>query len=178
MGKIHAPDEPRLLDKEIFKIQTIVSAALPWLDNCFGRALRSVRQIEGGKNYLFPAYYLKSGKYTDLSPDQKNLLNYSFWIAEDPQEVDNIAGGIRVNSRISVIFWFNAEKVASGYNTEAIKEEILEALGRTTFKPVKVYERAENVFRGFSINEKSQQFMMWPFFGFRFEGNLNFIELC
>ena len=42
----------------------------------------------------------------------------------------------------------------------------------------KIYERAENIYRGYTLSEIDNQFLMHPFSGFRFDGLLEFDELC
>jgi hypothetical protein len=41
-----------------------------------------------------------------------------------------------------------------------------------------VYERAENVYDGFNIDEVDNQFMMAPYAAFRFEGTMMVDEDC
>jgi hypothetical protein len=42
----------------------------------------------------------------------------------------------------------------------------------------RIYERAENIYRGYTLSEIDNQFLMHPFAGFRFDGILEFDELC
>jgi hypothetical protein len=42
----------------------------------------------------------------------------------------------------------------------------------------RIYELAENVYRGFTLDEIDNQFLMHPFAGFRFAGELGIDETC
>ena len=68
-------------------------------------------------------------------------------------------------------------------NTEAVKEEILLALEDITlrkgrFTVTRIYERAENVFAGFTLDEVDNQFMMSPYAGWRFYGEMMITNDC
>ena len=50
---------------------------------------------------------------------------------------------------------------------------------RPVFQPkTAIYELAENVYRGFTLDEIDNQFLMHPFGGFRFEGVLSVNQPC
>jgi hypothetical protein len=62
-------------------------------------------------------------------------------------------------------------------NTEYVKEAILGVLETAFLKKgvitvQRIYQRAENVFDGFSLDEVDNQFLMSPFAGFRFQGEM------
>jgi hypothetical protein len=68
-------------------------------------------------------------------------------------------------------------------NTEQLKEQVLKTLRRGWLKHgsitlERVYERAENVFNGFSLNEVDNQYLMSPFAGFRVTGEMQIDEEC
>jgi hypothetical protein len=42
----------------------------------------------------------------------------------------------------------------------------------------RIYERAENVFRGYTMDEVDNQFLMSPFAGWRFDGLLTIKNDC
>ena len=90
----------------------------------------------------------------------------------------------------SLIFWFDTRRifgVGDNRNISHLKNEILTLLnGRTGLRfhtnghltINQIYERAENIYRGYSLSEIDNQFLMHPFAGFRFDGLLEFAELC
>lgn len=107
---------------------------------------------------------------------------------DDPQNVSweaKINVGIKTN--FSLIFWFNFNRIynsADQRNKEELKKQILDVLnggfwlkkGRITVN--RIYELSENIFRGFSLDETENQFLMQPYGGFRFEGMLEVSESC
>ena len=68
-------------------------------------------------------------------------------------------------------------------NTEYVKEELLKTIRRAWLRHgavnvEKVYQRAENVFEGYSLDEVDIQYLMQPFAGFRLVGELIVDEEC
>lgn len=181
-------DNPQLADLVFAYIQLGLVANLPWLDMAFGKAQKLVKKV-GERKYYYPSVYRgkRTNDYVQVSPDAK-IGNFSFFRLEDPQTLEVQRGqqsGYRSN--FSLIFWFDIKKVESipnQRNTEEIKAKILRLLngdiwikdGNITIR--RVYEDAENIYRGYSLDEVDNQFLMHPYAGFRFEGELNIIEPC
>lgn len=184
---------PVLVDRVLWNIQNGLMDNVDWLDVAFGRAQRIVKMING-KRYYTPNVYVGSddyrgeNDYLDVSPDA-NIGNFSFFWIDDPQNVEwvpNRQSGIKYP--FSLIVWFDLRNVYPGQldnrNTEALKNEILNVLnggfwlkeGNITVN--KIYELAENVYRGFTLDEVDNQFLMHPFGGFRFEGVLSIVQPC
>ena len=69
-------------------------------------------------------------------------------------------------------------------NTEAIKAEIMKVINggflmkNGRIKITRIYENAENIYRGYSLDEVDNQYLMHPYGGFRFEGELHINENC
>ena len=69
-------------------------------------------------------------------------------------------------------------------NTESVKQQILSILngqlwikhGRIRIN--RIYEKAENIFKGFTLDEIDNQFLMQPYCGWRFEGVLEAFTDC
>ena len=86
------------------------------------------------------------------------------------------------NVYVSAGSWYRFGNTASGYmnyerNTEYVKEAVLSVLETAFLKKgvvtvQRIYQRAENVFEGFSLDEVDNQFLMSPFAGFRFQGEM------
>lgn len=114
--------------------------------------------------------------------------NFSFFWIDDPQDVSWESGvSIGLKTSFSLIFWFDFRKIfndASDRNKEAVKRQILDVLNggfwlkHGRLKITKVYELAENIYRGFSLDEIDNQFLMHPYGGFRFYGELSIGESC
>lgn len=177
---------PELFDRVIADIQTGLADSLGWLTYSFGRAERLVKMISG-KRYYTPNVYTGGNEYLPVSPDAK-LGNFSFFVVDDPQNID-WQPGIQSDWKapFAIIFWFDMRTITNdrnNRNTEAVKAEILHVLnggfqlksGRLVIN--RVYEKAENIYRGFTLDEIDNQFLMHPFAGFRFEGELAIEQPC
>ena len=191
MSNAIIPVGPVMLDKIIGEIQTGLVENLSWLDAAFGRCQRITKMVQG-KRIVVPNVY-SGGKfgpndYLEISPDSK-IGNFSFFEIEDPQTIDAGPWDRNVKAPFALIVWFDLTRVygvADNRNTEYLKAQILRVLagragwhlshGRIVLN--RIYERAENIYRGYTLSEIDNQYLMHPFAGFRFEGTLEFEELC
>lgn len=181
---------PVLADAVIAYIQEGLKENLPWLDVAFGRAERIVKHINGRNLYL-PAIYTGNDKnfneYIELSPDA-NIGNFSFFWMLEPQRLTwrpKIQGTFR--DPFALIFWVDLRKVHSSRanrNIMSLEAEILRVLNGGFKIPIgslsidRIYHLAENIYREFTLNEVDNQFLMHPYTGFRFEGELIYDEPC
>lgn len=173
---------PYLFDKVIGEMQQALKNNLPWLQHSFGRAERLIKVIDGKRIYT-PNMYKGNDQYEVLLPDDR-MRCFSFFVLSEPQEMLNrVQHEIRIKAPFSLIVWFDlrlVEKVMQlpdQRNTEQVKEQILGVLNtafpkKGSFTVQRIYERAENVFEGFTLDEVQNQFLMSPFAGFRFYGEL------
>ena len=195
MANNNAPiiEFPVMLDRIIGEIQTGLVNNIPWLDVAFGRAQRLSKMMEG-KRIVTPNVFCGGWKghgendYIEVSPDSK-IGNFSFFEIDDPQTIDAGPWAREIKAPFGLIVWFDLTRVygvASNRDTERLKAQILHVLngrdgwhltdGRITIN--RIYERAENIYRGYTLSEIDNQFLMHPFAGFRFDGILEFSELC
>ena len=184
---------PVMLDRVIGEIQNGLVSNLSWLDVAFGRAQRLTKMMNG-KRIITPNVYCGGwnghgeNDYIETSPDSK-IGNFSFFEIEDPQTIDAGPWARRINAPFGLIVWFDLTRVydvPDNRNTEYIKAQILRVLngragwhltgGRIVLN--RIYERAENIYRGYSLSEIDNQFLMHPYYGMRFDGVLEFDELC
>lgn len=183
--RVPKKQQPRLFDKLIQELQDGLAARLLWLDHSFGKAERLVIDVKGRKHFT-PNIYLGKNEYLPISPDS-GLGNYSFFILEEPQRTEYAPGDrTAIKTPFSLVVWVDMRTIedADERNTEAIKQQVLRALnggiltreGKITIN--KIYERAENVFNGFSLDEIKNQFLMQPFAGFRFAGEMEIKDDC
>lgn len=185
---------PRLVDKVIVDLQDGLKANLSWLNYSFGRA-QVLTKIENKKKVKTPNIYIgdqpeyirDTNDYIQVIPDDI-IQNYSFFLVEDPQEYvrqANIQGQLIYD--VSLIFWFDLRRVfdsKTNRNTEELKSEILKLLnggiwmkyGRVSVE--KIYEGAENVFDGFTLDETTNQYLMHPYAGMRFKLKIIVNETC
>lgn len=192
---INAPVIPNavMLDAVIGEIQQGLVNNLSWLDAAFGRAQRLTKNIEG-KRIVTPNVYCGGwnghgpNDYIEVSPDAK-IGNFSYFEVDDPQTIDPGPWARQIKAPFSLIVWFDLTRVygsRTNRNTEKIKSDILHILnGRADWHLTngrivinKIYERAENIYKGYTLSEIDNQFLMHPFAGLRFEGLLEFDELC
>ena len=195
MSNINAPviKDPVMLDAVLGSIQQGLVDNLTWLDAAFGRAQRLTRIVQGNRIVtpnVFCGGWNGHGEndYIEVSPDSK-IGNFTFFDIDDPQTIDAGPWDRTITVPFGLVVWFNLTRVygeASNRNTEYLKAQVLRVLngregwhlaaGRVTV--ARIYERVENIYRGYSLQEIDNQFLMHPYGGFRIEGLLMFDELC
>lgn len=179
---------PYLFDKVIGELQEDLKDSLIWLDASFGRAERLVKTIDGKRVYT-PNVYKGNDQYELLLPDDR-LGCFSFFVLHEPQEMLNrMQMEVRIKTPFSVIVWVDMRRVEKKMqmpderNSEYVKEQVLSVIQRARISTgsvtvTKIYERAENVFEGFTLDEVQNQFLMSPFAGFRFYGEMIVTNDC
>ena len=184
MIMIYKKQNPHLFDVPIGEIETNLQSECGWLNSVFGRCERLVKEINGKKFYT-ANWYVNKNDYVLLQPDDRTLGNFCFFVLDEPTDVEQYYAGdvTRCSIGYSLIVWCDLRTINDSRDTEAVKEQILQALngthlhsGRLTVN--RVYERAENVFKEFDYDEIDNQFTMHPFAAFRFEGELIVDTLC
>ena len=131
--------------------------------------------------------YAGGNEYKDVSPDS-GIGNFCFFWVDDPQTIDWLPNvQIGISTPFSIIFWFDYRRIfnsANIRNRESIKKQILDVLNggfwlkHGSIKINRIYELAENVYRGFSLDEIDNQYLMHPYGGMRFDGELSISESC
>lgn len=183
--KVPTIKDPALFDCVVVALQKVLADNLNWLDHSFGRAERLIKAIRG-HNYYTPNIYISGNEYLDLTPDS-GLGNYSFFVFEDPESYDwgdRIQG--RWKTKFSIVFWFDLRTVsndASYRNINQIKADIINILRNSVIDEGwitinQVYEKAENIFDGYTLEEVDNQFLMHPYAGLRFEGEMTINQPC
>ena len=177
---------PALLDIVLGNLQDALVASLPWLDHAFGRCHR-ITDTHDGRPRKFPAEYIGDNQYEPLLPDQ-NKGNFCFFDIADPVEIsgEKRPGHLTTSGDFSLIFWLDLDKVIgpnNDRNLEAVKDQILRALsgarlgaGRITL--ARVYEKSENVYRGFDIKEVDVQHLTHPYYAIRVDGTVSISQQC
>lgn len=192
MSKAPIIPDAVMLDRVIGEIQEGLET-LSWLDVAFGRAQRLTKSING-KKIVYPSVYCGGwnghgdNDYVEVSPDSM-IGNFAFFEVEDPQTVDAVTWARQIRAPFSIIIWLDLTRVygtATNRNTEYLKAQVLRLLGGrngwhlTDGRVVinRIYERAENIYRGYTLSEIDNQYLMHPYCGMRFEGLLIYDELC
>ena len=195
MASNNAPviDKPVMIDKIIGEIQNGLVDNVTWLDVAFGKAQRLTKMINE-KRVVTPNVFCGGwnghgpNDYIEVSPDSK-IGNFSFFEIDDPQTIDAGPWAREIKAPFGLVVWFDLTRVydePSNRNTEKLKADILRVLngragwhlssGRVQIN--RIYERFENIYKGYTLSEIDNQFLMHPFAGLRFEGLLEFEELC
>ena len=195
MAQINAPVIPNavMLDRVIGEIQQGLVDNISWLNAAFGRSQRLTKMMNG-KKIVTPNVYCGGwnghgeNDYIETSPDSK-IGNFAFFEIEDPQTIDAGPWARQIKAPFGLIVWFDLTRVyntATNRNTEKLKAQILHVLnGRAGWHLTggriiinRIYERPENIYRGYTLSEIDNQFLMHPYAGFRFDGILEYDELC
>ncbi len=186
MDRTPKQTNPQLLDRVIGAIQTALADNLPWLNYAFGRAERIKKDING-REYFLPAVYVGKYEYEEITPDDYKFGNYSFCTIEEPQWVEWVNGqDNKLCAYINVIVWVDMRTIepTDERNKELVKRDILRVLnGKVAvkdgrFKINRIWEHAEHIFEGFTMDEIDNQFLMHPFCGWRFRGELSILDYC
>lgn len=177
---------PALFDRCIISLQDGLAKELPWLDHVFGRVERLVKEVGGVRRYT-PNIYLGKDEYMLLLPDQ-GLGNFCYFVMDDPEDVQwNVGERSRLQATFSLVVWVDMRTIDDDddtRNTEAVKAQVLRALNggiwvrSGSIRIDNIYSRAENVFAGFTLDEVDNQFLMSPFAGWRFEGQMMVNDEC
>ena len=178
-------NHPKLFDRVIGYVEDGLAANVQWLDHVFGRCERLVKMMNDRK-YHTPNWYMGRGEYLLLTPDQR-LGNYCFFVMDEPQKVQwSVGETSRIRSPFALIVWVDMRTIDEHdeRDTEKVKQDILHVLnGQAWIREggltvTRIYERDENVFREFTMDEVDNQYLMSPFAGFRFEGEMYINNAC
>lgn len=181
--------EPVNIDRPIQELQQAL-AELPWLEKSFGRSFVACKKDADGKNTIvYPQVWQGVGlDFLNVMPND-NLKSQSFFKVEDPIEFTEYVrdGQSMMRANVSVIFWFQYLRINPDADHAFI--ELLKAQAQKTISTAilssqssveiaRIWEGAENVFRGYTIDKMANQELIWPFGGFRFEMLIDFMENC
>lgn len=182
-----------MVDKAIAEIQEGLADTFDWLDAVFGRAQRITRVING-KRVIVPACYCGGwnghgeNDYIEVGPDSK-IGNFVFFEVDDPETIDAGAWGRTITAPFSLIFWgnmdiLNGEKgLRNGYFAKAYFLKFLEGrygwhLSHGSIVTTRMWEKAENIYKGYTLDEVDAQYLMQPYYGVRIDGILKVDEVC
>lgn len=187
---IPTPTSPKLWDYAIAELQTELTDNISWLTAAFGKAYRQVKEVDG-RRVRYPAVFSGTGDYLNMLPDG-HLGNYCWLDVLDYQEATSetgelLAGYKEFTAPIGLVFWLDLRTAySSDYENRTIehaKNDVLVALRavrltRSVLLIDRIAERTENVYRGYDTDEVKQQFFMFPYTGFRLEGEMIIREQC
>lgn len=178
---------PVNIDRPIQELQQAFTA-LAWLDRSFGRCFDSFHKFNG-KTTSYPEVWQGLDKdLLNVLPND-NLKSQSFFKVEEPIEVaEHVPYGYSMmRARVSVIFWFNLKEIDPSIDyryIELLRGQAQRIITNCTFSPdskieiLRIWDKAENVFRGYDLSQKPQELLTHPYGGFRFECELRYREDC
>lgn len=181
-------DNATMLDAVMLELSIALKEKLSWLKNCYTIAHKLVKE-QNKKKIYYPGVFVggeKSNKYLDLRPDG-GLENYSFFRVNDPEDIQYYARNVnKITVNFDLIIWFNLKKVYpndTGRNIENVKYEVLKAfrqivITRGSYILNRVYRESDNIFRGYTMDESKEQYMMHPYGALMINGNLIYKENC
>lgn len=159
------------------QLQTALEANVSWLTHAYGKTQRIVKRIQG-RDYYMPAIYTGDTEYLSMLPDAR-LGNFSFFDIPDAYrfpEYNRFAPN-KFFTPFRLVVWFDERTIwgPGMSNREQLKMDVLAVLGQVTLSDgglwvEKVYERHENIYRGYSLSEVDTQYLMVPYGGFAVEG--------
>jgi len=182
-----------MVDRAIAEMQEGLAEQFEWLDAVFGRAQRITRVING-KRVIVPACFCGGWRghgendYIEVSPDSE-IGNFIFFEVDDPETIDGGVWGRTITAPFALIFWGNMDKLneapafRNGYLAKAYLLKFLEGrygwhLSSGSVTVARMFERAENIYKGYSLDEVDTQYLMQPYYGVRIEGTLKVNEVC
>lgn len=181
------PTTLALFEKPIAEAQDLLKNNLAWLSYSFGKSQRLVKK-RNSKEYHYPGIYISAKQYIDMHPSIE-YGNYSFFILDTTQELRNFKPNSynEIRAKCSIVFWFDLDQIYTDSldrSLEPLKAEILDLLTRNfrlktgRFEVSAIYEKAEDIYKEYSVQEIDTQFLMQPCGGLRFEGLLTIRESC
>lgn len=180
------PTSPKLWDYAVAELQAELAANISWLTAAFGKAQRKVKEVSG-RACRFPAVYSGTGDYLNMLPDG-HLGNYCWLDVLDYQDVENERREYKeIRANVGLVFWLDLRLAyPADYENRTVEHAKSDALAalreirltRSALLIDRIAELPENIYRGYDHGEINQQFLMFPYAGFRFEGEMIINESC
>lgn len=180
--------ETRLLDTPCDIIASKLSTRLSWL-NTYGR-VETLTEGKGRDEVTFPAIY-DEGKtkrsFISLLPS-RSLGNFMFIRPNDSQALSISGNVINIEADIDLVFWFNYEKVYPSdfvnRTIENIKFDVIKEIKkgfsgvRIEWEDLEILEGEDEMFKGYTTDEKSKGFLKRPYGGFVIRTKIYYTEIC
>lgn len=162
-------------------------AGISWLEKSFGRARMIARNSPDKKTAIKePMVYQGGGEYYPCLPNDA-LKSYSFFRVNGSRQLMDYAQsspGLYASAPVDLIVWANLKQINPAKDYIFTEELIRETLMKiNTFSEVlsitRVWDdKAEDIFSGYTIDERQRELLMYPYQGFRIEMVLQFSVMC
>lgn len=184
--KVQTIPNPTPLDAAIAAMQGKF-AELDWLQTAFGACKKQTGRISQKEQpdrrvrneFTYPEGIYK-GEPFNLMPND-NLNAFCFFHPYDNTEFPDYEGNssiVHAVQPLAIIFWGNLSRINKEKDYIFTEELRIQALAKLAKVPAFILESSaveyENVFSPFTLRETYRQFLKFPFFGFRFDGRLNY----
>lgn len=174
------------IDVALLQIQIGLSY-IPWLEKIFGRAWTLPTETLG-KKASEPKVYQGSKEYYPVLPNDA-LKAYSFFRVNSPRVLSdygnnlNIGGAYRFEDNVDLFVWADLEKIDVSNNyifKEALIRDVLKRINiEPTVQVIRVFDdKADDIYRGYTINEQQRELLMYPYTAFRIEMTLKYQFAC
>lgn len=166
-------DNPVLIERLFNDVQQALIDGLDWLDLAYGKAERVIQRTQRNERTYIPAWYLDGMDYENLLPDD-HKGNYAFFTVEDNMSVEAAQGRpARISGQCSLIVWLDQRTLTNEWGKEHARNSVISILTALNtdsghLQVQSVFERAESVFSGFTLDEVENQYLTYPYCGFRF----------
>lgn len=165
------------IDAALYEIQTKIVVDLQWLNAAYGKAQRLVKMLDRGE-YYYPGVYVGAKDYLPVFPDE-HLGNFVFF---DVQDGETEVYFNQKRATVGAVFWFDFTTVYNDWELrtiENVKHDVEEFFDNVPLKISSIergptFERAENIYPGYSHREVQRQFLMRPYGGFRINFDFQF----
>lgn len=174
---------PFLIERLFNDIQEKLITDIDWLNIAYGKVERIAAKKANGDVVYIPAVYNDKYDYENLMPDDQKG-NYSFFVVQDDQNIDGAKGRAnRIYGRCALIVWFDIRSISSGWGKEYAKNAILSAVSDFSssnghLSVESVSEHPDAIFSEFTLDETDNQYLTFPFAGFRFNCRYSIRQLC
>jgi hypothetical protein len=161
-------------------------AVLPWLEKSFGRAWMFPQHI-GNDKVMMPCVYQGGKEYYCVMPND-SLRGYSFWRVNGARSFDEYVplsnyNGYEFTDPVDLIVWVNLKQADPTKDYVFTEELIRQVVGILDQDPncylKKVWdEKAEDIFKGYSLKDTHRDLLMFPYAAFRIEMELKYVIQC
>lgn len=185
-----------LADDIIQSVNGTLIANLSWLTNAYGKVQRLKEIAPDNSIVTYPGIFYDDGTKDTLKllPDEK-LGNYCYWEVLDNQNYEVVNRTVKSKFSFKLVFWFHWPDLYPAdwkqRSIEEVKAQILNVLVNAFYTRMittyTVHEQAERIFSGYTAyrneteyktNDPQRQYLMRPYGGLAFEGDVIGTAAC
>lgn len=180
------PANPKLMDELLIRVNDKLKQQFTWLTHAFGIVQRMQRKDDHKKYIDYPAIFTGTDQeYISVMPHEP-YGNFSFWDLGDytREKIDNQLQ--KIKAPFAFIVWMNLKDVLATdelRNLENVKEDFLNFFDQNRFIRGRidielVTDDPKKIYKGYTLKQAEQQYLMHPFAAIRLEGMIEYERLC